>query len=204
MEMLRRVPVGRIVAAADMAAGPENLQMQPDVARLQALFATKSTRRDVTDFSDVLAGHRRGSSIGVLRVYVPCKLDSRDRLVAEKSMQRGNHLRALADRPAHAFDRTGPHVADRKHARHRGFQRRHGLPALSAGQDEAGAIKVHAAVREPACRGIGTDEQNTLRISPAASMPVRRLRQRTRSSPLSVPSSPTISCESSVRYSASP
>ncbi len=53
VEMLGRVRIGRIVAAADMAAGAADPQMQPLAADLQALLATECARRDIADAGDV-------------------------------------------------------------------------------------------------------------------------------------------------------
>ncbi len=57
VKMLGGMFVGRIVAATDMAAGPANPQMQPDVAGLQTLFTTERTWRDSAYAGDMLAGH---------------------------------------------------------------------------------------------------------------------------------------------------
>ena len=57
VKMLGRMFVGRIVATADMPAGPADSQMQPDVAGFQALFAAECARCDGFDSGDVLAGH---------------------------------------------------------------------------------------------------------------------------------------------------
>jgi hypothetical protein len=43
MEMPGRVPILRIVAAADMAAGSAEPQMHPSIAELEALLATATT-----------------------------------------------------------------------------------------------------------------------------------------------------------------
>jgi len=43
MEMLGRVPILRIVAAADVPTGPADSQMDPAVAQLEALLATATT-----------------------------------------------------------------------------------------------------------------------------------------------------------------
>jgi hypothetical protein len=59
MKMSRRVFVGRVVAAADMAAGPTQPQMQPNAAGLEAFLAAERARRDITDAGDMRAvfGH---------------------------------------------------------------------------------------------------------------------------------------------------
>src|SRR5882757_4809840 len=59
MEMRGRVLVRGIVAAADMAAGAADPQMQPLTAAFQALLAAERARRDVLDLSDMAAafGH---------------------------------------------------------------------------------------------------------------------------------------------------
>jgi len=44
MEMLSRVPILRVIAATDMAAGSAEAQMNPSVAELEALLATPTTR----------------------------------------------------------------------------------------------------------------------------------------------------------------
>src|ERR1700724_3221995 len=69
--------------------------------------------------------------------------------IAEKTVQRRHHLRALADRAADPLDRSRAHIADREYAGYRGFQRRHRssqiLLGLRAGHHEAPAIE-----RDPA------------------------------------------------------
>src|ERR1700687_2443623 len=55
VEMLGGVLVGRIVAAADVAAAAADPQMQPDTAALQAFLATERARRDAADAGDVAA-----------------------------------------------------------------------------------------------------------------------------------------------------
>src|SRR4051812_3286404 len=61
MEMFCGVPVRGIVAAADMAAGAADPQVQPDAAGLQALFAAERARRHVTNTGEMGTGlcHRR-------------------------------------------------------------------------------------------------------------------------------------------------
>ena len=56
MKMLGRVPVGRIVAAADMTAGPADSQMQPHGADFQAFLAAQRARRDVADAGNMCTG----------------------------------------------------------------------------------------------------------------------------------------------------
>src|ERR1700733_12301923 len=53
VEMFGGMFVGRIIAAADMAATSADPQMQPYAAALQALLATERARRDVADAGDV-------------------------------------------------------------------------------------------------------------------------------------------------------
>src|SRR5438477_12028125 len=86
--------------------------------------------------------------------------------IAEKSVQRRYHLRALADGAADPLDRSRAYVSNREHARHRSFQRRH-QPALisvrlRAGDHETGAIKRDAAAIEPAGGGIRASEQEEI------------------------------------------
>ena len=47
MKMLRRVAVGRLIAATDMTAGSADAQVQPWVAQLQAFFTSKRIGKDV-------------------------------------------------------------------------------------------------------------------------------------------------------------
>src|SRR5262245_55397918 len=49
VEMRSRMLVGRIVAAADMAAGPADAQVQPAAAGLEAFFTAERARRDILD-----------------------------------------------------------------------------------------------------------------------------------------------------------
>src|SRR5256884_8145682 len=44
LEVPSRVPILRVVAATDMPAGPAESQMDPDIAELEALLATATTR----------------------------------------------------------------------------------------------------------------------------------------------------------------
>src|SRR5260370_33440454 len=53
VEMLGRVPVGRIVAAADVAARAADPQMQPLAATLEAFLAAERARRHAANASDV-------------------------------------------------------------------------------------------------------------------------------------------------------
>src|ERR1700720_2958008 len=96
VEMPGRVLGGRVVAAADVTAGAADPQMQPHAAALQAFLATERARRDAADAGDV------GATLGH---SLPLSLERRFRGVAEKSVQRRHHLRALADRAADALDR---------------------------------------------------------------------------------------------------
>src|SRR5882724_7560876 len=72
--------------------------------------------------------------------------------VAEEAVQRGDHLRPLADCAADPLDRSRAHVADGKNARHRGFQRRYrlrfALVVLRTGHHETCAVDRHAAALE--------------------------------------------------------
>ena len=49
MKMLRRVAVGRLIAATDMTAGSADAQMQPWIVQLQAFFAPKGTGNNVAN-----------------------------------------------------------------------------------------------------------------------------------------------------------
>src|ERR1700730_11850611 len=53
MEVLGRMLVGRIVAAADMAAAAADPQMQPFAAAFQAFLAAERARRDAADAGNV-------------------------------------------------------------------------------------------------------------------------------------------------------
>ena len=61
VEMLGGVPVGGIVAAADVAAGAADPQMQPLTADFQAFLAAERARRDRANTRDMAASlcHRR-------------------------------------------------------------------------------------------------------------------------------------------------
>jgi len=86
--------------------------------------------------------------------------------IAEKSVERGNHLCPLADRAAHPFDRSGAHIAHSEHARHRSFQRRHQpalvLVGLRAGHYETRAIERDAATVQPTGGGVGACKQEQI------------------------------------------
>src|ERR1035437_65066 len=103
VEMPGCVFVGRIVTAADVAAGAADPQMQPLAAALQALLAAERARRDVVDATEVGAAFRHPLSLSLKRRF---------RGIAEKSMHRRHHVRALADRAADPLDRSRAHVAD--------------------------------------------------------------------------------------------
>src|SRR3954453_14066518 len=98
MEMRGRMLVRRIVAAADMAAGTADPQMQPLAAAFQALLATERAWGDRLNAGDMAAAFGHPDILF---------LERRFRDVAEKAVQRGHPLRALADRAADAFDRAG-------------------------------------------------------------------------------------------------
>src|SRR4051812_44196331 len=53
VKMFGRMLVGRIVAAADMAAAAADPQVQPRAAALQAFLAAERARRDLADAGDV-------------------------------------------------------------------------------------------------------------------------------------------------------
>ncbi len=112
--------------------------------------------------------------------------------VAEIAVERRNDLRALADGAADAFDRSGTHIPNRKHAGDTGLQWRRQMIlvvlARRAGQHEPSAIEGHAATVEPTGRRIGANKQKqvsdingayfagqaaapTMRSSPASSLP---------------------------------
>jgi hypothetical protein len=55
MKMLRRMPVGRLIAATDMTAGPADAQMQPWIAQLQAFFAPQGIGNNVANSRQMLA-----------------------------------------------------------------------------------------------------------------------------------------------------
>src|SRR5207249_3979703 len=119
VEMRGRVLVGRIVAAADMAAAPADAQMRPAAAGFQALLTSERARRDVLDAGHMAAPPSHRVTPRLLRLT----LERRFRRITEISVQRRHHLRALADRTADALDRAGTHITDRENARHRGLQR---------------------------------------------------------------------------------
>jgi hypothetical protein len=52
------MPVGGIVAAADMAAGAADAQMQPSTAALQTFLAAERARYDGLDAGDMGAAFR--------------------------------------------------------------------------------------------------------------------------------------------------
>src|SRR5450432_3233304 len=86
--------------------------------------------------------------------------------IAEKAVQRGNHLRPLADRAADPLDRAGAHVAHREDAGHGGFELRARTAEielrLRAGDHEASTVERDAAAIEPAGGGIGADEKKQI------------------------------------------
>ena len=57
LEVLRRVTVGRVVTAADMAACPTQAQMHPGRAAFQAFLATEGARLDIPDTRDMAASN---------------------------------------------------------------------------------------------------------------------------------------------------
>src|SRR5216684_4502275 len=72
VEMLCRVLVGGIVAAADVTAAAADPQMQPLTAALQAFLATKRARRDAADAGDVAAAvcHDRSHLAGIEQKHI--------------------------------------------------------------------------------------------------------------------------------------
>jgi len=71
-----RVAIGRLIAAADMTAGPADPQMQPGIAQFQAFFTPRSTRKDVADCRNMSAN--RCHAVVALRLIcrrvVRCKV----------------------------------------------------------------------------------------------------------------------------------
>src|SRR5689334_1035049 len=65
VKMFGGVAVGRLIAAAHVAAGPAQAQVHPARTRLQAIFATARTRHDTLNTVQVRAGilHRRSSPV---------------------------------------------------------------------------------------------------------------------------------------------
>src|SRR4030095_1555953 len=59
VEVRRRVPVRRRVAAAHVAADEAQPQVQPGVARLQAVLAPLGAGRDGADLAEVRVGQRQ-------------------------------------------------------------------------------------------------------------------------------------------------
>ena len=64
MKMLRGVLVLRGVAAADMATGQAQSQMDPIVAHLKALFATLGMRLHILNLAGVFAVFHRFDPLG--------------------------------------------------------------------------------------------------------------------------------------------
>jgi hypothetical protein len=55
MKMLRRVPIGRLITATDMAAGSADAQVQPWVAQLQAFLTPEGIGNDIMNSCQVPA-----------------------------------------------------------------------------------------------------------------------------------------------------
>src|SRR5713226_606811 len=77
VEVLRGMPVLRLVAAADMAAAQAQSQVDPGVAGLQALLAAIGVRGDVSDLVQVRAldRHLTPSALDEPSVYQPQDLN---------------------------------------------------------------------------------------------------------------------------------
>jgi hypothetical protein len=58
VKMFCRVPIWRLVAATDMAAGAADPQMQPGVTRFQAFLTPRRARNDVADRREMFAKYR--------------------------------------------------------------------------------------------------------------------------------------------------
>jgi hypothetical protein len=58
VKMFCSVPIWRLIAATDMAAGATDPQMQPRVTRFQALLAPRRARNNVADCREVFAKYR--------------------------------------------------------------------------------------------------------------------------------------------------
>jgi hypothetical protein len=60
--MFRRVPVGRVVAAANMTARTADPKVDPTIARLQAFLAAERAWRYIMNAGKMGAGSRHGSA----------------------------------------------------------------------------------------------------------------------------------------------
>jgi len=84
----------------------------------------------------------------------------------EEIVDRRDDLSAFADRAADTLDRPRPDVADREHARHRGFKRRRrgacivGWP--TAGHHEARLVQRDSATLQPFRGGIRANEEKDI------------------------------------------
>ena len=79
MEVLRRVPVLRIVAAADVSARSAQPKMQPGVAHRETLLATGRVGR-IGDYELEMAAMRRHGVAFELCALAPRSVRSRPRL----------------------------------------------------------------------------------------------------------------------------
>lgn len=127
VKMLGRVPVGRVVAAADVTTRPAQTQMHPGRPKLQTFLATERAGDDIADVLHMFAFHRHLRSS-----------NRRGGVAAhprEIGVQRGHDLSAFADSDGDTFDRAGAHVADGEYSGTVRFQ--HMATVLTPGRDEA-------------------------------------------------------------------
>ena len=167
VEMLGGVAVGRLVAAADMAAGAAEPQMHPFRTRSSGIprsRARSASRRGRSPHACIrrpsgppLERGLRGMSAGLREIGV----------------QRRDHLRAFADRGGDALDRAGADVADGEDAAAVGLQRVASAPISAPVRTKPLASSVTSDCASQSVLGSAPMNRKRWRIGCVISSPLR-------------------------------
>src|SRR5229473_594570 len=189
VEVLGRVLVGGIVAAADMTAAAADPQMQPLAAALEAFLATKRARRDIADAGDVGAAfyHTRPLPYSAGFAASPRKPCSAATTCAPSPIAPPTRL-TDPERTSPTANTPGTEVSSADASCPAFFL--HCAPVTTK---PPRSTMTPQPSSQPVA-GSAPTNRNRLRMSAELSSPPKRLRQRTRSSEASwVPSSATTS-----------
>src|SRR5882724_7909451 len=189
VEVLGRVLVGGIVAAADVTAAAADPEMQPHAAALEAFLATKRARRDIADAGDVSATLRHPRSLPYSAGFAasPRKPCSAATTCAPSPIAPPTRL-TDPERTSPTANTPGTEVSSAEASCPSPFL--HCAPVTT--KPPRSTITPQPSSQPVA--GSAPTNRNRLRMSMVLSSPDRRLRRRTRSSePSPAPSTPTTS-----------
>src|SRR3984885_14381775 len=192
VEMLGGMFVGRIIAAADMAATAADPQMQPYASALQALLATERARRDVTNAGDVRAALCHAQPLSLASDF------NRNLL-----MRYSAGFSASPRNPCSAATTCAPSPIAPP-TRLTDPERTSPTANTPGTEVSSGAIAPRVTMKpvlststphpaSQAAAGSAPMKRKTLRIVPSVSTPVPRSRHRTRSTPSGPPCKAAIS-----------